>query len=1054
MKTRYWRRLAVAVLAVVVTFTGFNTIAAPPVEAIQIFGPYTAKTDIDGRATARKEDRIKTNAYWANDPVRIKCQDFGEQVAGSNIWDYTEQNFWIPDVYLKTGTDEFVAGVPRCNAIGIGGATAEAKNVFPAKVTVDGRGSLNVNDRVKVNAYTAGQPITVVCQEVGPVVNGNRVWDRTAEYFWVPDTYIQTGVNGFLPGIPRCSALSAEIDQLNAGFGGGFGPYKAKVDIDGRGSPNTDDRVKTNAYYKDQPVLIRCQDSGTAVNGNSVWDFTTNGYWIPDTYISTGVEGFMDAYSGVPRCSAIGVGDRSKAVGQYGPFPAKVAVDGRATPNPDDRVKTDAYTAGQPVWLICQDTGVAVNSNSVWGYTTTGYWIPDTYITTGINGFLPGVPKCSDVGVLAKGAAGRFGPFTAKVTLDGRTSINPEVRAEANLYPAGTGVYIKCQDLGPMVNGSTIWDYTAQNRWVPDTYLKTGTDDWLSYVPRCSGIGVAGGGTRQVPAGEASGVRGTIVAAARSKVGIAEWGDNCNPFGVNGVRCGAPWCTMFATWSWGQAGLGYRTDASWQLEAWGRRNGLLRTKATARPGDIVIYANRRDGGGNRHTGVIESVASDRKITTIEGNYGNKVTRVAGIDPNSPTPPHSYKYIIAIVSPIHDEAVSYQPPLTPDEQIEASRLRAIAPENLIDSDLGPAIDIADRDGDTVRLDLLVNQYKARSAEEERSTWGVGMPDVAARAPSGKAMVSEKVAAEILDNMIKGGPAWRTDQGLGNAAWFTTEGNPYTASENSEKKVPVNVELVRKGTVPIYDAKSQLEPRKEALKAKFRPTIRAEEIERFKIRNDGKSPPLPLSNTLNAKIERQTAAKAEAVMWEELGREVANSPEKQAEVVFKGSALSKQGDGKYLIIAEDSRILLKGGLLPHLENMRSVGMVTPETSPAVIDGANEVAKQVNQAGKVRSVFRWGGRLFIIIGISADIYQVVTADEKLETIIESVGGWTGATAGVVAFSAWWAPADAAGPWAWAGHGAGAFIAGGFGYWVGSNTARTIYRLVVVSVQQFRYV
>jgi hypothetical protein len=53
--------------------------------------------------------------------------------------------------------------------------------------------------------------------------------------------------------------------------------------------------------------------------------------------------------------------------------------------------------------------------------------------------------------------------------------------------------------------------------------------------------------------------------------------------------------------------------------------------------------------------------------------------------------------------------------------------------------------------------------------------------------------------------------------------------------------------------------------------------------------------------------------------------------------------------------------------------------------------------------------------------------------------------AIAGAAAFAAWFAPGDAAGPWAWAAHGVGTLIAGGVGYWAGSTTTRTIYELVV---------
>ena len=46
---------------------------------------------------------------------------------------------------------------------------------------------------------------------------------------------------------------------------------------------------------------------------------------------------------------------------------------------------------------------------------------------------------------------------------------------------------------------------------------------------------------------------------------------------------------------------------------------------------------------------------------------------------------------------------------------------------------------------------------------------------------------------------------------------------------------------------------------------------------------------------------------------------------------------------------------------------------------------------------------------------------------------------------FAEVFAPADVAGPWAWAAHGVGVLIAGGIGYWIGSSTTRTIYEILV---------
>jgi hypothetical protein len=101
----------------------------------------------------------------------------------------------------------------------------------------------------------------------------------------------------------------------------------------------------------------------------------------------------------------------------------------------------------------------------------------------------------------------------------------------------------------------------------------------------------------------------------------------------------------------------------------------------------------------------------------------------------------------------------------------------------------------------------------------------------------------------------------------------------------------------------------------------------------------------------------------------------------------------------------------------------------------------------AGRVRSAFRIGGKILIVVAIAVDIYEIAIAEDQLEATLVSLSGWAGAAAGSAAFSALWTPADVAGPWAWAAHGVGALVAGGIGYWAGSSTTRYVYRLIVRS-------
>jgi len=114
-------------------------------------------------------------------------------------------------------------------------------------------------------------------------------------------------------------------------------------------------------------------------------------------------------------------------------------------------------------------------------------------------------------------------------------------------------------------------------------------------------------------------------------------------------------------------------------------------------------------------------------------------------------------------------------------------------------------------------------------------------------------------------------------------------------------------------------------------------------------------------------------------------------------------------------------------------------------SVVQAAQEELKRVGQVAKVRAVFRIGGGVLMVVGAIADGYAIYRAKDRVRETVRVVGGWTGALAAGAAFSAFFAPADVAGPWAWVAHGAGALVAGGVGYWVGSESTIFVYELVI---------
>jgi hypothetical protein len=128
------------------------------------------------------------------------------------------------------------------------------------------------------------------------------------------------------------------------------------------------------------------------------------------------------------------------------------------------------------------------------------------------------------------------------------------------------------------------------------------------------------------PAGQA------ILNLARGEVGVAEQppGSNDSPRigqyrqATAGSGVG-PWCAYFTSWAareagvpLGDAGQGFgRVDDVW---AWAERSGkaIPAGGGPPQPGDLIVW--------DEHIGIVESVAADGTISTIEGNSSDSVAR--------------------------------------------------------------------------------------------------------------------------------------------------------------------------------------------------------------------------------------------------------------------------------------------------------------------------------------------------------------------------------------------------------------------------------------------
>jgi CHAP domain len=173
-----------------------------------------------------------------------------------------------------------------------------------------------------------------------------------------------------------------------------------------------------------------------------------------------------------------------------------------------------------------------------------------------------------------------------------------------------------------------------------------------------------------------------IVRIAESQLGIVESppGSNCNPYGP----C-EQWCSLFVAWVWKKAGVSLHGSTatygySGTIYEWARaheRGGVLGgtapgdpplsiaeangarvlpPSATPAPGDAVLY-----GAGptaSDHIGIVERVFPGGQITTIDGNFGDRVARSGPFLPSE-----AVRY--GMPAPIFGYA---QPP--PDEERQA------------------------------------------------------------------------------------------------------------------------------------------------------------------------------------------------------------------------------------------------------------------------------------------------------------------------------------------------------------------------------------------------
>jgi hypothetical protein len=176
--------------------------------------------------------------------------------------------------------------------------------------------------------------------------------------------------------------------------------------------------------------------------------------------------------------------------------------------------------------------------------------------------------------------------------------------------------------------GSALASPTGSTATLAPTYatLSSGAG-YPSALQGLEGIaGVSQPGTSTSPGSR-------IVAIAESQIGQSEQppGSNESPAiaqyrsATAGAIPGAPWCAYFASWVANQAGeliggQGQGLGSVGEIWSWAQSTGRAVPNGPGvvpKPGDLIVF-------GDEHVGIVRGVLPNGQISTIEGNYENKV----------------------------------------------------------------------------------------------------------------------------------------------------------------------------------------------------------------------------------------------------------------------------------------------------------------------------------------------------------------------------------------------------------------------------------------------
>jgi hypothetical protein len=166
------------------------------------------------------------------------------------------------------------------------------------------------------------------------------------------------------------------------------------------------------------------------------------------------------------------------------------------------------------------------------------------------------------------------------------------------------------------------------------------------------------------------GIRGRIVALARSQLGYRDHGDFCTRYGPCEV-----WCSLFATWVWNGGGVPIGIlPFTGSVYDWATlKTYVLPRRARPRPGDVVLYGRGpATVDSSVHMGIVEAVYPGY-LVTIEGDLAHGVRRMV-VPVGNAKRVGELAGIYGYASPVPAARASAFAPTVPPPTVAAAKLR--------------------------------------------------------------------------------------------------------------------------------------------------------------------------------------------------------------------------------------------------------------------------------------------------------------------------------------------------------------------------------------------